>query len=74
MDVQEVLAHYDREQRREIEFPDMKKQVLPGIVRYVRPLPGMSFVLYSALDEAQAEAPMHQPTAYLRANDPPLEG
>ena len=60
MDVQEVLAHYDREQRREIEFPDMKKQVLPGIVRYVRPLPGMSFVLYSDLDEATADATIDQ--------------
>ena len=69
MDVQEVLAHYDREQRREIEFPDMEKQVLPGIVRYVRPLPGMSFVLYSDLDEATADATIDQQIAYFRAND-----
>lgn len=39
MNVSEVLALYDREQRREIEFPDMARQVLPRIVRYVRPLP-----------------------------------
>ena len=69
MDVQEVLALYDHEQRREIEFPDMERQVLPGIVRYVRPLPGMSFVLYSNLDEATADATIDEQIAYFRAND-----
>jgi len=72
VDVQEVLALYDREQRREIEFPDMERQVLPigvglpGIVRYVRPLPGMSFVLYSNLDEATTDATIDEQIAYFR--------
>ncbi len=64
MNVSEVLALYDREQRREIEFPDMARQVLPRIVRYVRPLPGMSFVLYSDLDEATADAAIGEQIAF----------
>ena len=64
MNVSEVLALYDREQRREIEFPDMARQVLPAIVRYVRPLPGMSFVLYSDLDEATADAAIGEQIAF----------
>ena len=69
MDVQEVLALYDREQRRAIEFPGMAREETPGIVRYVRPLPGMSFVLYSDLDEATADATIDEQIAYFRAND-----
>ncbi len=75
MDVQKVLALYDQEQRREIEFPDMERQVLPSgdewprIVRYVRPQPAMSFVLYSDLDEATADATIDEQIAYFRAND-----
>ena len=69
MDVQEVLALYDREQRREIQFPGMEREETPGIVRYVRPLPGMSFVLYSDLDDATADATIDEQLAYFRAND-----
>lgn len=66
MDIDAVRALYDREQRREIEFPDMERQVLPGIVRYVRPLPGMSFVLYSELDERTADAVIDGQIAFFR--------
>jgi len=69
VDVQEVLALYDREQRREIEYPGMERQVLPGMVRHVRPKPGMSFVLYSDLDEVTADAAIDEQIAYFRAND-----
>lgn len=66
MNIQEVLALYDREQRREISFPGMRRDVLPGIVRFVRPLPGMSFVLYSELDEVTAGAAIEEQIAYFR--------
>ena len=67
MDIQEVLALYDKEQRREIQFPGMRRDVLPGLVRYVRPLPGMSFVLYSGLDETTADAAIEEQIAYFRS-------
>ena len=66
MDVEEVLTLYDREQRIEIEFPGMRRDVLPGVVRYVRPLPSMSFVLYSDLDETTADAAIDEQLAYFR--------
>ena len=68
MDIEAVLALYDREQRREIEFPGMTRQASDRVVRYVRPQPGMSFVLYSDLDEATADAVIDEQLAYFRAN------
>lgn len=60
----EVLALFDIEQRREIEFPGMQKEVLSHVVRFVRPLPGMSFVLYSDLNEQNADAVIDEQVAY----------
>jgi hypothetical protein len=42
--------------RRDITYPDMVKEVLPRVVRFIRPAPGMSTVLYSDLTEANADA------------------
>ena len=67
MNTQEVLALYDREQRREIEYPGMVREASPRLVRYVRPAPGMSFVLYSDLDESSADAAIDEQVAYLSA-------
>jgi len=64
MDVRQVLALYDQEQRREIDFPDMRKDILPRLVRFVRDAPGMSFVLYSDLDETTADAAIEEQIAY----------
>ncbi len=35
MDIEKVLTLYDREQRIEIEYPRMEKEVLPQIVRFL---------------------------------------
>lgn len=73
MDIAEVLALFDRDQRREITFPDMERQVLPGIVRFLRPRPGMSFILYSDLDEATADATIDAQLAYFEKNNLKME-
>ena len=64
MNTQEVLALYDRDQRREIDFPGMRREVLPHVIRFVRPMPGMSFVLYSNLDETTADAAIAEQLGY----------
>lgn len=64
MNIAEVLALYDKELRRDIEFPGMQKEILPRVVRFVRPLPGMSFVLYSDLNEGDADAVIDEQVAY----------
>lgn len=73
MDRQERLALFDREQRIEIEYPDMEKQVLPHVVRFLRPAPGMSFILYSDLADADVEAVIREQIAYFEERRQPFE-
>jgi len=56
MDNRELIALFDQEQRIEIDYPDMRKEVLPHLVRFTRPAPGANFILWSRLDEASADA------------------
>ncbi len=73
LNLQEVLALYDRDQRREIEFPSMRREVVSSVVRYVRPAPGMSFVLFSDLNEATADTVIDEQIAYFSELDVPFE-
>jgi hypothetical protein len=73
MDLQEILALYDQQQRNEIEYPGIKKEVLPGIVRFTRPAPGANFILYSHLDEKTADAEIQKQIAYFSQFDQPFE-
>lgn len=73
LNLQEVLALYDLDQRREIEFPSMRREVVSSVVRHVRPAPGMSFVLFSDLNEATADAVIDEQIAYFTELDVPFE-
>ena len=64
MNTNAVLIQFDRDERQVIEFPGTRKEVSPHIVRFVRPPPGMSFVLYSRLDESNADAIIAEQVAY----------
>jgi GNAT superfamily N-acetyltransferase len=54
LNLADLLALYDRQQRIDYIYPDMRKEVLPHVTRHLRPAPGMSLVLYSRLDETNA--------------------
>lgn len=73
MQVTEILALFDREQRQDIEFPDMRKEVTGSVVRFVRDAPGMSFILYSDLDEATADRAVDEQVAYFSERQQPFE-
>ncbi len=68
MDAHALLALYDREQRIDIEYPGMRKETPPRVVRFSRPAPGMSFVACSRLDEATADAAIEEQRAYFTAS------
>jgi hypothetical protein len=55
MNREQILAEYDRQQRIEIEFPDMRKEVTPHVTRFIRPAPGTSLVLHSRIDAGNAD-------------------
>ena len=49
MNSNEILTLFDRKQRQEIEYPDMRKEVSPYVTRFIRPAPGLSLLLHSRL-------------------------
>jgi hypothetical protein len=59
--MQDILAQYDKEQRNEIEFHGVRREELPCLVRFVGDSPGMSFILYSQLDENDVEGVIQEP-------------
>jgi GNAT superfamily N-acetyltransferase len=63
----ELLAIFDREQRRDVEFPNVRREVAPHVIRHV-PLEGMAggcFIAYSCLDETNADVAIEEQIAYL---------
>ena len=72
MDIPTILAKFTRQMRRDITYPDMQKVVLPRVVRFIRSAPGMSTVLYSDLNEANADAEIEDQIAFFTANQLPF--
>jgi GNAT superfamily N-acetyltransferase len=75
-----LLALFDRFQRIDITYPGMLRQefagselTFPNLVRFLRPAPGMSFILYSRLDEQNAEAVIQEQVDYFTAHNLRLE-
>lgn len=73
MNRQELLRLFDREQRIDIQFPDMEKQRLPHVIRFLRPAPGMSFILYSDLANVEPGRVIRDQIAYFEERRQPFE-
>jgi GNAT superfamily N-acetyltransferase len=65
MDNNTLLQHFDQDLRIDIVYPGMRKDVLPGLVRFVRPAPGMSFISYTDLPASQLDAAVTEQLAYV---------
>lgn len=65
-----LLALYDREQRREPEFPGARREDLGEVVRFVDEIPGSeaNFVLYSRLTAANADRVIQEQIEYFAEN------
>ena len=64
MDVNQLLALYDRHQRIEIEHQGMRREAVPEIVRYIAEKHGTGIVLYSRLTDANADRIIAEQIAY----------
>ena len=73
METEEILVLYDQQMRREIEFPGMRKDVLPHLVRFVRLAPGMSIIQYSHLNVKNADAAIKEQIDYFTRLKQPFE-
>ena len=70
-----LLALYDREQRIDIEYPGLKKEVAGGVVRFTGPPEheGGNFVLFSRFGDDHADAVIGEQISYYRSRQTPFE-
>ncbi|KXK24428.1 MAG: hypothetical protein UZ15_CFX003000248 [Chloroflexi bacterium OLB15] len=65
MDIARVLALYDQQERREMRYPDAVREVVPPVMRHIN-VPGRrSFIIYSTLDESNADETIAREAAFL---------
>jgi GNAT superfamily N-acetyltransferase len=64
MDNETLLALFDTEQRINIEFPGVRKEQRPHVIRFVSESKGPHFILNSQLDGADVEAVIAEEKAY----------
>jgi hypothetical protein len=62
----ELLVIFDREQRRDIEYPNIRREVTPHTIRHLvlAGKPGGAFLLHSRLDESSVDAVIESEIAY----------
>ena len=72
MNQKEMQGFYDRQMRIELEIPGEEKGAFPTLVRFVRPSPGMNYVLYSKLDETEMDAVIIEQINYFSQMDQPF--
>jgi GNAT superfamily N-acetyltransferase len=65
MDKEEIMALYTQDQRFDVEYPRMRREVVGEVVRLVHTdEDGEGSVIYSRLDEARVEAAIGEQVAY----------
>ena len=73
MKIEEILALFDAQERRNLTFPDMQRDVCSHVVRYVGTPSNPSFVLYSHLNEANAAAAIQEQIDFFSQRRQPFE-
>jgi len=73
MKTKEILTLFDAQERRNVTFPDMRKDVLPHVVRFVGEPPTPSFILYSHLNEANSDTVIQEQLTYFRERNQSFE-
>jgi GNAT superfamily N-acetyltransferase len=64
MNAEQILALFDQEQRRDVEFSDVRREVTPTVVRLVGLYEPESTIIYSWLNPVNAEAAIREEIAY----------
>ena len=65
MDKKQIIALYDQDQRRDVRYPDSRREASPQVVRHVSTAEeGEGVVIYSRLKASDAEAVIDEQMAY----------
>jgi len=73
VEIDQVLALFDQEQRREVHYSDLRREVTPTVVRQVGLYHPESVIIYSWLNPANVEAAIREEIAYFAGLDHDLE-
>jgi len=69
----DVLRQFDLQERIQADFPGMKRESFPDLVRFSRVGPGVNFVLYSHLQPETADITIQAQIDELKAFEGPFE-
>lgn len=65
MDKSQLIALYDHDQRKTVEYPDMRREVTPTVVRHIDTSDTREgFITYSQLNEANAQETIREQVSY----------
>lgn len=65
MDKSRIIALYNQDQRKDVEYPEMRREVTPTVVRHIDTSGTMEgSVIYSRLDETNAEGVIREQVSY----------
>lgn len=68
MDIDPTVALYTQDQRIDVEYPNMRREVVENIVRQVNTTPdGEGAVIYSRLDETEVEDAIREQVTYFES-------
>jgi len=74
MNIEDILAFYDKEMRRELEIHKGHREILPELIRHIYDDPGRnSFIVYNCVTEANAEQVIEREINYFRELNRRLE-
>ena len=65
MNRSQMIALYDQDQRKDVEYPDMRREVTPNVVRHINISgTGEGIIIYSQLNEANANDTIREQVSY----------
>lgn len=68
MDKSQIIALYDQDQRKDVEYPDARREVTPNVVRHINTSDiGEGMILYSRLNEANVEESIREQVIYFES-------
>ncbi len=68
MNKSQTIALYDQDQRKDVEYPDMRREVTPNVVRHIDTSDTREgLISYSQLDEANADDTIREQVSYFES-------
>jgi hypothetical protein len=68
MNKSQMIALYDQDQRKDVEYPEMRREITPNVVRHIDTADiGKGIISYSQLNEANANDTIREQVDYFES-------